>query len=244
MGKWIAHGRESENASYRVICFPFAGGTASNYSPWKAFLSEEYSICPVLYPGRERRMRDKMPESLEELAKNFAEENEELFSEPFIIMGQCTGATVAYEVVREIEKMYGKSPVLFVASGAVSPSTPAISGTSHMSDEELLDFLLKTERVSEEATKIPMFMDYYFPIMKADFHVLEVYKYPGDYKLPCPLLTVEGSRDDLATGEEFEKWKSFAPKGNKHIVVEGGHFFLETQGEIICKAIDEYVKEI
>lgn len=34
--------------------------------------------------------------------------------------------TVAYEVVRKIRKQYNKAPILFVASGAVSPRIPEI----------------------------------------------------------------------------------------------------------------------
>lgn len=134
--------------------------------------------------------------------KMFAE-NPEIIEQ--VLFGQCTGATVAYEVVREIRKQYNKAPILFVASGAVSPRTPAISGTGRMTDEELIKFLLDSGRITEESLRIPMFMEYYFPVMKADFAMLEKYKYPGDFMLPCPILTVKGDKDTLATEEEFEK---------------------------------------
>lgn len=91
---------------------------------------------------------------------------------------------------------------------------------------------------------LPMFMEYYFPVMKADFAMLEKYKYPGDFMLPCPILTVKGDKDTLATEEEFEKWREYAPKGNFHMEVEGEHYFLDSQMETICSAITKDVKEI
>ena len=244
MEKWIAHGKECSEADVHIICFPFAGGTASNYACWKNFFPESYAVCPVLYPGRERRAAEQMPENLEMLAEAFVRENESLFERPFVLFGQCTGATVAYEVVREIRKQYNKAPILFVASGAVSPRTPAISGIGRMTDEELIKFLLDSGRITEEALRIPMFMEYYFPVMKADFAMLEKYKYPGDFMLPCPILTIKGDKDMLATEEEFEKWREYAPKGNFHLEVEGEHYFLDSQMETICSAITKYVKEI
>ena len=52
MNEWIAHGIERSEAEINIVCFPFAGGTASNYAKWKNCLSDKYSVYPMLYPAR------------------------------------------------------------------------------------------------------------------------------------------------------------------------------------------------
>ncbi|WP_455129905.1 thioesterase II family protein [Pseudoramibacter alactolyticus] len=232
---WFAHGAPRESAAVNIVCFPFAGGTASQFSEWKGLFPEAYGIYPVLYPLRERRMAEMMPESVEALAASLVEENAQVFEKPAVLFGQCTGGLIAYEAARCL-KAQGKTPRLFVASGSTPPDNQAIGAdVAAMSDADLLTFLLESGRIDEAAVKMPAFMDYYFPILKADMRLLGKYRYPADFKIDCPLLCVQADEDSLAPAEDLAEWQAYILGPRETLTVHGDHYFLAENARVIAQ---------
>ncbi|MCD8011079.1 MAG: thioesterase domain-containing protein [Lachnospiraceae bacterium] len=241
---WIAHGIVRESARFHLVCFPFAGGTAADFAAWKEYLPREYSVYPVLYPMRERRSGEYMPEKMEKLAECFVRENMSIFEKPFVIFGQCTGCLIAYEVCRYLWEHCRKEPLLFVASGSASPHVRIVEEQKEeICDQWLLEMLLREGRLTEEAIQLPMFMEYYFPVLKADFALLAGYGYPGDYILSCPILTVAAEGDTLVPMDEVQKWSRYTEAEHYFFRVQGNHYFLREQGAAICARIDRLLEE-
>ena len=65
---WIAHERYSSEADIDLICFPYAGGSASYFAPLKSKIDKRINVCPVLYPEREKNMKTGSFDTIEEMA--------------------------------------------------------------------------------------------------------------------------------------------------------------------------------
>ena len=227
--KWFAHCAEHENA-LNVICFGYAGASASYFTPWAKHIPEGYSLLPVLLPQRETRSKEKMPNSLTALAETFAAENEELLTKPVVFFGHCTGAVIAYEAAKFMEKNYGTSPLCIVASSAPSPAFTLLKDDiSRFTNEEFAGKLAEMGIIDKAMAANPVFLNYYMPIIRTDFDMHNKYSSGDDVKISCPVICTYGSEDELISKEQIEDWKRFTSGSIELRTFAGKHFYLDDQ---------------
>lgn len=226
---WISHERYDENAVVNLICFPYAGGSASFFTMLKEHTDPSVNICPVLYPGREKNMGIAAPDSIEELANRFVDENERLFTKPYAILGHCTGALAAYEAALAAEKKYGAPPVRFFASSAPAPSCGQFFPDLDISDEEMTAYLVENGMIDEKFASDSVFISYFLPLMRKDLGLHLKYRPAEPYrKMDTEVIVMYGSSDRLFGDKSaILRWKDFAEKGVRSFRFEGGHFYID-----------------
>src|SRR5438128_1918170 len=79
------------DATARLICFPYAGGTATVFAKWAAHFPE-VDVCAVELPGRARRLHETPESSMERLADGLARTLAPLFDRPVVVFGHSLGA--------------------------------------------------------------------------------------------------------------------------------------------------------
>lgn len=236
--KWISHGGITEESSYNMICIPYAGASGSMYAPWVRKIDKSIAVLPLIYPKREKRRNEEMPESLKEIAKQFVEESPEVFEKPYIILGHCTGAMTGYEIVKEAEKRYGKSPALFVAISAPSPRKKLTAEKlRNFSDEDMLSYMVESKLVDEKTAGMSAFMNYYMPIFKTDFLLHDEYDCGEIKKMPCNIMCMYGNDDVLVDVDKISDWKNFTTGTFEQQVYEGDHFFIQNHVQEILDHI-------
>lgn len=243
--KWTAHFRNIGNSHINIICFPFAGGSASFFASWSRLMPEETGIIPVLYPMRELRMFEKMLDTVGELADELAEEKE-LFEKKFIMFSHCTGSLVAYETARRLYEKHGISPEMFVTASEPSPRNTIInSDVFDMNDEQFIEYSVNLKLLDKEMTKNESFMKYYYPAFKSDFLMHQRY----NAELPkfifnCPVMALRGKDDALSTTEIIKDWSSYTKSQFYYKEFSGGHFFIEKHKESVIDMIFRQYSEI
>ena len=227
--RWFAHCSVHENA-INVVCFGYAGASASYFTPWAKALSEKYSLLPVLLPQREVRAKEKMPESLNALAENFAADNKELLTKPVILFGHCTGAVVAYETAKYMEKNYGTSPICLAASSSPSPAYTLLKDDiSQFTDAQFAAKLADMGIIDKTMAANPVFLNYYMPIIRIDFDLHSRYSSGSNDKISCPVICTYGSDDKLISKEQVEDWSNFTSAEAEYKTFPGEHFYLDNQ---------------
>lgn len=241
--KWIAHGIVHERGNVNLICFPHAGSSAMFYSEWSDYFDETFNILPVQYPGRENRQEEAMYNSIIEMAKDFVEENEDLFEQDFAIFGHCTGSIVAYEVLKLVEEKYNKTSVAFFASSNVAPNHSILVSTKDVSDEEFVKGLGQYGFIDSGLFALEEFSSYFLPIIRHDFDMQENYVCENLMKLNTPIFSLSGKEDaSLAEYGKVLDWKKFTNKEFEDKVFEGGHFYMEEHMEEVSHYISENIK--
>jgi surfactin synthase thioesterase subunit len=55
---WLYYFKPNPKASFRLFCFPYAGGTALVYRPWAQQLPANVEVVAIQLPGRFTRTRE------------------------------------------------------------------------------------------------------------------------------------------------------------------------------------------
>ena len=71
---WFARTSPDAGARVRLICLPYAGGTAAVYRDWAGALGTGVEVLPVQLPGRGWRLRETPSVDLKALAARAADE--------------------------------------------------------------------------------------------------------------------------------------------------------------------------
>ncbi|MCR4639216.1 thioesterase domain-containing protein [Ruminococcus sp.] len=239
---WLAHEKNISDSQVNIVCFPFAGGSASYFASWGKCISDSVGLMPVLYPMRELRMSEPMPEYIDELADMIAGESI-LFEKKFIMFSHCTGSLVAYETARKLMEKYGVSPDFFVTASEPSPRKTIVNrAVFDMDDNEFANYAVSLKLLSSDMVKNADFMRYYFPAFKADFLMHQRYDAEAPaFTLECPILALRGSEDELSTREIISDWSKYTESGFEYHEFTGGHFFIDQhKNEVIALILEAY----
>ena len=118
---------EGNESSVRLFCFPYAGGGASVYYRWIDKFPTTIQVLPVQLPGREGRLHESMPNTLEGLIDTIYRDLQPFFDRPFYFFGHSFGAFIASNLsarlsARESQRLKG----IFVSSRCSPASSPSV----------------------------------------------------------------------------------------------------------------------
>lgn len=226
---WLAYCAPKPDARLRLFCFPFAGGGASVYRDWAKDFPPDIDICPVQYPGRETRIREKLFTNIEQLVDAAAIGLAPYLDRPYCFLGHSMGSLVAYELARHIYKHGGAGPNRLFASGYRAPHLPYRSSLRHdLPKDEFISALRNLDGTPNAALDSPELMEFLLPIIRADCQICDLYSYQPRSPLNCP-ITVYGGTDDVDTEpDSLLAWKELTQGTFDMKVFPGGHFFLQT----------------
>lgn len=242
---WVAHERYDEKAELNLICFPYAGGSASFFAPFKRSIDKTINLCPVLYPGREKNAGVPNFNSIEETAQAFVDANPWLFEKRYALLGHCTGALMAYEVALAAEKDYGAAPCLFFASSAPAPCCEQFFQKDRISGEELTERMIESGMIDRDFAEGEAFSTYYLPLLQEDLKMHTKYTPQQPYsQMKTRAVVLYGDEDPLLQNPDaIHGWNRFAEYGVASVAFPGGHFYLsscrEQVGQAICHALSE-----
>ncbi|SDY37496.1 thioesterase II family protein [Lachnobacterium bovis] len=242
VNKWIAH-ESNIDKKINLFCFPHAGGCAANYAKFGKEI-ENMSIMPVQYPMREKRIREKMSKSIQELAQDFVNESIDIINEKeFCLLGHCSGSIVAYEVAKYMKKQYGIEPKVLFVSSCYAPKDYTVPKLSDLNDEELLKMIKETGFVSLELLENPIMFEYFKNIARADFLLQENYVCSNNFVLQTPIVAMYGLDDNNILNREYiDNWKKYTSSLFSTEVFEGNHFYLESKIKEVGVVIEKYLK--
>lgn len=237
--KWLNYCTET-NAGVSFFCFPHAGSGASVYAGWGEAVSRYFSYYPVQYPMRENRKADKMPGSIRELAEVIAEENLEIFSEkPCVFFGQCLGALIAFETALALKRRSVETPTLIIAAGCPSPGTSFSAELGENDDNSAVaEYFVRLGYISREIAENKMYLDFFMPVLRADYLLMQTYKAVPGEKVSCPVMTVYGNEDTEVNDETLTDWENYTSAGTIKKMYTGGHFCMtdENLADLLSEA--------
>lgn len=235
--KWIAHETDRKQ-SFALFCFPHAGGTAAYFAKWGALL-ENIAVMPVQFPMREKRIKEKMPDTIQELVKNFIDENIELLKERrFGFLGHCSGSIVAYEAIKYAKKEYDVEPEILFVSSCYAPNDYIAPILSSLDNEKLLNIIKEMGHVNPELIENPFMFEYFVPIVRKDFYIQENYKNHDNMILNIPIVAMYGKEDvSLSKKENIYNWNDYTNGDFSIEEFNGTHFYLEKEIDKVLEII-------
>lgn len=206
-----------------MLCFSFAGG--NKYSFQKIAKNIDNFIV-LEYPGRGMRMKENIIIDIDLLIEDLLPKikKEIIVTEDYIIYGHSMGALVGYLICQKIEELGLKKPQKLIVSGKKSPCIEREVKLVHLPDEEFWEEVIKLGGIPVELQNHPELIEFYIPILKADFTAIENFQYVKKVKLTIPIDVFYGSEE--ATEEEMQDWKDETTAEVTLTKMEGNHFFI------------------
>ncbi len=219
----------------KLFCFPFAGGSAAAYNPWKPLLSNNIELRGVELAGRGRRIRESMYQSIPEAVNDvYSIIRDEIATQPYALYGHSMGSVIAFELYYKIKEnnLPGPRHIFFSGRGAPHCSREGKKVFHLMPDDEFREEMIKLGGTASEFFEHPELLEVFLPLLKNDLKVNESYEYTEKpSKLECNVTVLNGLQDEDVKVDEVEEWKQHSAEGYRCTIQHfaGGHFFINEE---------------
>lgn len=222
----------------QLFLLHFAGGNFYSFQFLKPFVPSGYSFCPIELPGRGKRMSEALLYSESEAVADLVRQiKAKRNGRPYLLFGHSMGASLGIRVAKKMEEL-GDAPDRLILAGNAGPGTSDRKNRSTMTDAELKEELLTLGGVGNEVLMNDELFDFFAPIMRADFGLLEnAEELTDDFKVEAPICAVMGTAEE--TAPQIENWKRFTSSQFSSQLLEGNHFFIHDHPFQLMKIITE-----
>lgn len=220
-------------ARVRLVCLPFAGGSALTYRTWTTSFPSWIDVCAVELPGHGTRLNTPQKATMEELVRAVLPAVTGLAA-PIAIFGHSMGARLGFELCRALDP----KPLHLFASGSPAPDIPRRRLLAHLPRAQLIAELVRMNPTSAEVYADAELTDLLLPIIRTDLAITEAYRGVVEPPVANPITVLTGSDDEDVTRDEARAWARCTEHPlAEPLVYEGGHFFLEKHSTPIRQVI-------
>ncbi|WP_312654282.1 thioesterase II family protein [Aminipila sp.] len=224
----------------RLFCLPYAGGNANIYFNWRKSLEKYIELCPLELAGRGRRYEEPFYETLDDAIEDIYNiMKDQIKNIEFAFYGHSMGSIIAYELVLRFQERLGIIPKHVFFSGHRAPNVASKDKKTYfLPDEEFKNEVLKLGGTPKEILENAELVEFFLPLLRADFKIIENYCYQDKKnKLNCDITVLNGKKDDLTLNDIVE-WRNHTNGQCKIIMLDGGHFFINDNTENIVNIIN------
>ncbi len=228
----------------RLFCFCYAGGSAVSFMPWQAAIDPSIEICAIQLPGRGARMAEQPYASIPDLVKTLAPEIAQRSDLPFAFFGHSLGGLLAFEVARYCKLNYMAMPQhLFVSACNAPQHRNPPEGLHLLADDAFIEKLGSYNGSPPEVLRHRELMEVMLPSIRADFALVDGYRYRSNVPLTMPITVLAGKRDTHISPEQIAGWRKETNSTCCIRWFEGDHFFIHSDREAVLECIGAELAE-
>ncbi|REH54909.1 surfactin synthase thioesterase subunit [Tenacibaculum gallaicum] len=235
-----------ENKIIKVFLLHFAGGSSYSFDFLKPFLPNCFEFIPLELPGRGKRIEEELIKNKEVAIEDYVRQIKLLHEGvPFMIFGHSMGADLGFYVTKRLEKSLLFPEYLFV-SGNPGPKKETYDLVKEkskklrykLSDDELKEELREIGGMPEEVLQDNDIFDFFKPIIRADFQVLEDDNtLSKNIVIKSPIYALMGKKEEHSS--RIDNWKNYTSSSFNCSLFKGNHFFIYDHPENISAIIKE-----
>lgn len=224
---------------YNLFCFPFAGGSIYSYSKYNPVAPRNVKLIPLELPGRGKRIAEPLLTDIHSMADNLYKHIKPMLQEPYAFYGHSMGTVLSYLITKRLVSEGLQGPSHLFVSGRSGPSAEDPDPFHHDLPKEAFRAKLKEIGGSpDEFLEDDTLMDFFEPILRADFRAIEEYQYETTEPFNIPITVMVG-KDENITEEQVMAWQ----KETTHPIdirwFNGKHFFILEHPAGIMRIIGE-----
>lgn len=241
-GSWLSCYRRKPEAVLSLICFPHVGSGASIFRAWPDALPATVEVCPIQLPGRERRVLEPAFNNLPLLVETAAPALLPYLDKPFAFFGHSMGAAICFELARHLRQTHNVEPVHLFVSGRPAPQLrmEETKTTYDLPESAFVEELRRLKGTPEEVLQRPELMSFMMPMLRADFELIETYRYLAGPPLDCPITALGGTQDEEVSREDLQAWREQTTSAYFSLhMLPGDHFFLHSASSLLLKILSQ-----
>ena len=218
----------------KLLCFPYAGGSAVVYNQWEKLLDPSLELVPVELAGRGTRISEPVYESFDEMIDDiFQTIKPQLQTGSYALFGHSLGVVICYQLIERIRQEKLPRPKHVFFSGRGAPHIPEKNKKIYhlMDAAEFEKEIVSLGGTPKEFFEYPGLAELLLPVLRNDFKMShdfqansEVCRYDGD-------ITVFLGKEDEVTAKQNDGWKDYTSELCQIVYFNGGHFFIHDEME-------------
>lgn len=236
----------NKKSEIRLVGFTPAGAGPQFYRQWKNFLPAHYQLESIALPGREHRIKDKLPRSMQEIVNelvNIVSRSMQTDRRPVVFFGHSFGALLAYKVCCQLD--IDNLPMALIVSAHCAPMDKTPIGAIHtLPEEAFIQQLKNIEGLPSQVVDSPEYLDLVLPVIRSDLCIDFNTDMENSNPLSLPLLCLSANQDNVAPSKLMENWQTVTNKYYQHNQFDGGHFYIREHIEQVVYVIDDFVMKI
>ena len=228
----------------KLLCLPYAGGSAAIYLKWKKYFDSNIEVVPLELAGRGRRMSEDFYDSMLNAVDDIYNIIKPIISDSnYAFYGHSMGTIMAFELCRKIMSTNERQPLHLFVSGRYPPSASrAEKYLSRLPDDLFLEEVCKLGGTSTALVDNKELCEIFIPIIKADYRIIEDYKYiSSDKKFNYGITAFNGKSDTEVSYNEIKEWGQHTLLQASIYEFDGNHFFINEKAVEITKIINNTI---
>jgi medium-chain acyl-[acyl-carrier-protein] hydrolase len=225
-------------APIQLFCFPYGGGAGYIFRNWEAGLPPEVRVSPVDFPGRGRRICERLVRRIDVLVEDLAGLLSGRLGEPFAFFGHSLGGLVAFELARFLRRHARCEPVHLFVSATLAPHEVGVrEPMHHLPDPEFWRRVSNLNGTPRDVLDSSDIREMMLPILRADMEAYETYGYTEEAPLSCPITAFGGQFDPEVLEAHVSGWRHHSAGPFRQLMFAGDHFFLRECEPAVIRAV-------
>lgn len=235
---WFIHPPQPAGA-VRLYCFAHAGGNALGFIPWRAKLAPSIELYAVQLPGRGLRAAEPACGDYHALVAMLAAEIAGHADLPCAFFGHSMGALLAFDVARACSAAGTPGPRHLLVSGCAPPRVHLpIPGLHRLGDDALIEALDRYNGTPPQVLKLRELVVRSLPAVRADFALMEHYRYRPGAALDIPITVLFGTEDRLVQPQQLPAWGEETTAPCSVHGFDGDHFFINARRAAVLELVE------
>jgi surfactin synthase thioesterase subunit len=235
-----------QEGRFNLFFLPFAGGSRFSYRVFEENATPLFKVIPIEYPGRGSRASETLLTDTSAIVEDaYIQIKDKIGNQRYAIYGHSMGGIVAWLLSRKIVEKKLPLPEHLFISGTPGPASESRKQDNwHLLDKkEFIQRIIELNGCSSEVLENPELLEYFEPILRADFQAIESFSFKPVPPLPISLTIITGTEEAISL-EDIYLWKQETEKTASFRQLKGGHFFIYEHVKAIISIIRESVNPL
>ncbi|CDH01951.1 thioesterase II family protein [Xenorhabdus bovienii] len=216
-----------------LVCFPYAGGSASSFDIFKKHLSKRVRIISMSYLASEFSVSKNSTTFFRVLLENLKNQLKGLEGK-IIFFGHSIGAIIAYELAI-MGCNYLNIQRLVVS--ACKPPELLIKSTIFNSEDNAFEKIAYLGGLPQIISSNPIRLKKVKHKVIRDLRILVHYARMIYPKVNCEIHALSARDDFLASENEMKLWSNYTNKGFRKSTFDGDHFYFRDKSKEVAKLL-------
>ena len=226
----------------RMFCLPFAGGNKYAYQSYAQLAPSFMKVTPLELPGRGRRADEPLLTNIQAMADDVFQQIRYQLNLPYVLYGHSMGGLLAYLLTKKIISTSCYPPSHLFVTGCAAPSVREKSAMHKLPKHDFLQELKHLGGCPDEILNSPDSMNFFEPVIRADFQAVEQYEYLDTTPFDVPITAMFGMSERVLD-VEMTSWQKETTEDVDIIRMHGNHFFIYPFAFQIVKVIARKINQ-